>query len=378
MHRLPSTTTWINSIPLADLVKILSDKLNQYRFRLVVLTALAWAFADLLFLVLTLDDIFIPKIAPHFVNPGLLVARLILVFILSLLAAYLMVYRLRNIYFTSSFSSRILYRTALVLIFTLAYCVSIGTVHLVYADDKPWYQAVGAAVVIMFKTNWFWIKLVFWALIYTATTIMYEVYEKYAPGTFFKILVGRYRIPKEEDRIVMFLDLRDSTPIAEKLGHHLYFNFIRDFIYDLSFALVENRGIIYQYVGDEIVVSWKNHPKNVQRCIRSLVDARKILQRDSDHYRRQYGIIPEFRCGIHRGMVTIGEIGLVKKDLAMSGDTMNTAARIRSACNDFREKFLVSEAFLQVSQLQDFQVKYLGSVELKGKSNETKLYSLQL
>ncbi|MCG7858325.1 adenylate/guanylate cyclase domain-containing protein [Flavihumibacter sediminis] len=363
---------------MPDIFKLFRDNLQRYRFRLVLITACFWTLVDMLFLVMTFDDIFIPKIAPHLVDPGLLLWRTVVVFFLSFATAYLMVYKLRNIYFSKGFFVRFIYRSLLILGFVLIYCLLIGTIHLMYNDQENLFNAVPAAVMIMFRTNWFIIKLVFWLIVYFGTLVMYEVYEKYAPGTFFRILTGRYRTPQQENRIVMFIDLKDSTPIAEKLGHEAYFHFIRDFILDLSTALVENRGIIYQYVGDEIVVSWTTNAKNVKRCIRSLVEARRLVQKDGDHYRREYGINPEFRCGIHTGMVTIGEIGLVKKDLAMSGDTMNTAARIRSACNDFNEKFLLSEDFLKLSDLKDFQVKFLGNVELKGKSAEIKLYALQV
>lgn len=62
----------------------------------------------------------------------------------------------------------------------------------------------------------------------------------------------------------MFIDLKDSTPIAEKLGHQNYFLFIREFIYNLSLALIEHNGIIYQYVGDEILVSLKYNKDNME------------------------------------------------------------------------------------------------------------------
>ena len=55
----------------------------------------------------------------------------------------------------------------------------------------------------------------------------------------------------------MFLDLRSSTAIAEKLGEERYFNFIKDVFKDVTPAIIYAKGEIYQYVGDEIVVSWK-------------------------------------------------------------------------------------------------------------------------
>ena len=62
----------------------------------------------------------------------------------------------------------------------------------------------------------------------------------------------------------MFIDLKDSTPIAEKLGTVEYFRFIRQFIEIVSTALLEYNGRIYQYVGDEVVVSRLYNTKNAK------------------------------------------------------------------------------------------------------------------
>jgi adenylate cyclase len=102
------------------------------------------------------------------------------------------------------------------------------------------------------------------------------------------------------------------------------------------------------------------------------------LQKNSEQFRRIYGVIPEFRVGIHLGDVTVGEIGVVKKDIAMSGDTMNTTARIRSACSELNQKFIVSKDFRDNIDLEAWQTESLGKVELKGKGNGVELFSLKI
>src|ERR1700741_356396 len=126
---------------------------------------------------------------------------------------------------------------------------------------------------------WLFQKVPYWILLFVMTQLIIEVNEKYAPGVFLDIMLGRYKEPKIEKRIVMFMDLKDSTPIAEKLGHQLYFKFIRDFIYHLSNALIEYNGRIYQYVGDEIVVSWLYSHSNARKAMDALIEARKNLQK---------------------------------------------------------------------------------------------------
>ena len=54
----------------------------------------------------------------------------------------------------------------------------------------------------------------------------------------------------------MFLDLDDSTTIAEKLDDLKYHTFVNEFFKDITQSILFTKGEIYQYVGDEIVVSW--------------------------------------------------------------------------------------------------------------------------
>ena len=69
---------------------------------------------------------------------------------------------------------------------------------------------------------------------------------------------------------------------------------------------------------------------------------------------------------------------MIKKDLAMSGDTMNTTARIRSACNELNHNFIVSKQFIENIDLKEWQSKSLGLVELKGKGSGVELFMLNI
>lgn len=92
---------------------------------------------------------------------------------------------------------------------------------------------------------------------------------------------------------------------------------------------------------------------------------------------KRYGVCPTFKAGIHSGEVTAGVIGIVKKDLVYSGDTLNTAARIRSKCHELDESFVVSGDFLiDFSTPFAYRVNEIGEMEFKGKSEKEKLFSV--
>jgi adenylate cyclase len=176
----------------------------------------------------------------------------------------------------------------------------------------------------------------------------------------------------------MFIDLRNSTPIAEKLGSKEYFQFIRDFIFCISAGIMEHGGRIYQYVGDEVVAWWPSSPANAKKVIASLIASRKILNKNTEVFKSAYGILPEYKAGIHAGTVTVGQVGISKKELVMSGDTINTASRIRSACTDLNQKFLVSKDMVDLVGMEAWQSESLGLVDMKGKNQLIELFALRI
>ena len=98
---------------------------------------------------------------------------------------------------------------------------------------------------------------------------------------------------------------------------------------------------------------------------------------NSKYFVERYGVVPEFKAGIHVGEVTVGEIGIVKKDIAMSGDTMNTTARIRSTCTDLDRKYLASKDLLDGVEI-NWPLERLGLIELKGKADSIELFGLNI
>lgn len=211
---------------------------------------------------------------------------------------------------------------------------------------------------------------VFWGFIFMGTIILLMIYDKYGPGNFRNLLLGRYFHPREEERIFMFLDIRSSTTIAEKLGDRKFFRFIHDFINDATEPILYTKGEIYQYIGDEIIVSWKmkNGLENAN-CIACFFEVKAAMQRANKHYLKHYNQIPEFKAGLHYGSVISGEIGAVKKEIVFYGDVLNTASRIQSECNTHQLDLLLSDDLLNLINLpKRYLAKPIGKIRLRGKA----------
>ncbi len=245
-------------------------------------------------------------------------------------------------------------------------------------------------VVMAGYTGGFQLNKLSWQLLFTILVIYYffmtllinfinQVNKKYGPGVLVPLLLGKYRMPREEKRIFMFMDLKSSTTHAEKLGHLRYSAFIRDSFLDINHVVSSYDAEIYQYVGDEIVLSWKlKEDKNNAACVHFYFACNDEFRKRSAYYLDLYELVPEFKAGVHGGIVTAVEIGDIKRDIAYHGDVLNTAARIQGLCNEYGQSLLLSQELLSSIDLpQSLQAVRLESVILKGKVREVEIVGIQ-
>jgi len=181
-----------------------------------------------------------------------------------------------------------------------------------------------------------------------------------------QFLQGRFYTPREEERIIMFLDLQSSTQLAEKLGHIHYSMLIQDCFNDLG-VVMENEAEIYQYVGDEVILTWKlQDGQRNQNCINAFFNYKNQLAKKREYYLQKYDCLPFFKAGMNAGIVTVTEVGKYKKEIAFHGDTMNTAARIQAKCNDFNCELLISGYLKDQLSKKGFEYSKLGSIAFEG------------
>jgi adenylate cyclase len=205
-----------------------------------------------------------------------------------------------------------------------------------------------------------------------------EVSENIGHGVLINLFTGRYHHPTEERRIFMFSDMKASTAIAERLGHVRYFEFLKEYFADVSDAIASHSGDVYQYVGDEIVVSWRLlDGRDAADCIRCLMAMKRDLAKRGEWYRETFGVIPTFKAGLHCGPVTTGEIGVLKKDIIFTGDVLNATARIQALCNELDVDVLISGHLMShLAPDPEFRVESLGSWELRGREEVVELFTI--
>lgn len=252
-----------------------------------------------------------------------------------------------------------------ILLFAMAFLYNALRMELAAAAGAGWTN-----VVVNMTGPSFLSTMVTWGALVLATQFMLQVNEKFGPGILWKLITGRYYQPREEERIFMFLDLKASTAMAEQLGHRRFFELLREVYQDITWPVTACGGEIYQYVGDEIVITWPPR-RGLQDgdCIRCFFEVEEALEERRPSYLARFGVVPSFKAGAHVGLATVGEIGVVKKDIVFSGDVLNTTARIQGECNRHRVNLLASSDLMErMGARDDWHAVPIGEIPLRGKA----------
>ena len=235
------------------------------------------------------------------------------------------------------------------------------------------------------EEGWWQTSQIFWIIVgyFLICSIIFSFVkianDKFGKGVFFNLLLGKYRKPREEKRIFMFLDLQASTTIAEKLGHYNYSELIQDCFYDLNRIVTKYDAGTYQYVGDEAVLSWtyKRGIKN-NNCVKLFFHFQDRIKKREKYYLKKYNLVPVFKAGIHGGKLIVTEVGTVKKEIAYHGDVINTSARIQGECNKYKELLLSSNILINdLSLSSKYKTEFIGKIELKGKEEKLDISAIR-
>jgi adenylate cyclase len=301
-------------------------------------------------------------------------ASIIMGLAMGLLEVYVLNHKFRN----RSFAAHITIKTA---IYTAAVIVFITGVRVIY-NSLYRHLSIADPEIVRIPLNslgsvYFWSIVTYAGTIVAVSLLFAEIRHHMGHGVLRNYFTGRYRKPKEEERIFMFLDMKSSTTIAEQMGHVDYFGLLNRYYADMTEAILASSGEICQYVGDEIVISWTlSAGVWDNNCLVCFFRIKDRLEGQAAHYLKAFGRVPGFKAGLHCGHVTTGEIGSVRKDIIFTGDVMNTTARIQCLCNEHEVDILVSEALMTKLKVDRYQVREIGMRELKGKDEKVRLYTV--
>jgi adenylate cyclase len=209
-------------------------------------------------------------------------------------------------------------------------------------------------------------------------SFLFEVNRLLGQNVLLSFVTGRYHRPLVEQRIFLIMDLKNSTAAAERLGEVDFHRLLNRLVTDLSGPIVLHNGEIYKYVGDELIASWPlAQGLRDATCVRACFVALTRLVAHGADYEREFGTAAQIRASLHCGPVVVGEMGSIKKEIALLGDALNTAARLVDACRDSGESVIASAELLDRLVLPPgVAARSLGLIQLRGKEQAIKLCAL--
>ncbi len=222
------------------------------------------------------------------------------------------------------------------------------------------------------------VLVVYTLVIYTLLVLLLQINNLLGEGVLWKFILGKYHKPREEERIFMFLDMKSSTMIAEKLGHVRFYELLNELFHEISRPVIMTKAEIYQYIGDEMVLTWEvEDGLNNLNCLRTFFMFKENIEKKNESYFHRFGVKPEFKAGLHFGKVISAQIGDLKREIVYNGDVLNTTSRIQNECNKYNRSFLVSGILKdRLKQSPEFQWERIDTVTLRGKETEVELYSV--
>lgn len=208
------------------------------------------------------------------------------------------------------------------------------------------------------------------------STLM-QINQLLGPGVLLNFIRGRYHQPRHEERLFLFIDLRGSTAIAERIGDINFHRLLNQFLSDIGDVMADQGGSIDKYVGDEVIVTWRlnNRP---QRAFEAVFEARARLASQAALYLARFDAAPDFRAVLHAGPVVVGEMGDQKREIALLGDTINTTAKLEQWAKTAAQPVIASSAALDAAgALPNMKITSLGEQMLPGKTQPLELFAVE-
>ncbi len=301
-------------------------------------------------------------------------------FFMGTIQGVIEIFWFKKIFNQTSFWAKLILKSLFYLFFIFIFLISITFVNNSYLYNAPLFAPVVINSMHAFITEFSFWSIIIYIGIILDIALFYSEIKDYIGENVLSNYLGKYHKPKQETRIFMFLDMKSSTSIAESLGHQKYFELLQAYYADMTSAILETSGEVYQYVGDEIVVTWTEvqglYKNNCLRCFSKIT---QTINSKKDDYITSFGLIPEFKAGYHTGVVTVGNIGIIRKELIYTGDILNTAARIQEECNSLNSKILISEELAEKLEKHDkLSLVKVKNLLLRGKKQAIQLYQVNL
>lgn len=193
---------------------------------------------------------------------------------------------------------------------------------------------------------------------------------------------GKVNLAGEEiEATILFSDIRDFTPLSEKLSPPELIKFLNVYFSHITGPIMKHKGVINKFIGDAVmaifspVFGTEDHAEAALRSALEMRGALKEFNADEKHPSVAFGV------GLHTGALVAGNVGTENRlEYTVLGDTVNVASRIESQTKAQNTEILISGALhAEIDQGRFPAARFVecGPVLMKGKSEPLSLYKVE-
>ena len=176
---------------------------------------------------------------------------------------------------------------------------------------------------------------------------------------------------------VMFLDIRNFTPFAEKKEPEEVVQYLNK-LFDFMISIIDkHHGIVNQFLGDGFMTTF-GAPVTIGNSCQNAVDAAcEILETLAN--KNFTGDIKETRVGIgiHNGKAITGNIGSsVRSQYSVTGNVVILASRIEQLTKQYDAQILISSEVYECIKLKTKSAESIGTISIKVRIMPIELYKI--
>ena len=208
---------------------------------------------------------------------------------------------------------------------------------------------------------------------FVSTDVAHELWEKRGQAS----LAGENRTVT-----IIFTDIRNFTTLSESEPSNQVVEWLNDYFGRMNRIVESHGGHINKYIGDGLMIVFgapvdrgdKEEARAAVKCGLAMLDEVERMNQDWKGTGRP---IIKIGCGIHTGMATCGVVGAERRlEYTVIGDTVNLSARLESTTKEFQVPLLISEPTAKLLG-DEYVLKALGEVKVKGKTLNTAVYTIE-
>ncbi|BAY86442.1 adenylate/guanylate cyclase [Calothrix parasitica NIES-267] len=206
-------------------------------------------------------------------------------------------------------------------------------------------------------------------------------YGRFVPHEYLKFLSKESIIDVElgdhvsKEMAVMFSDIRSFTTLSESMTPQENFDFVNNYLRQVSPVIRDNTGFIVKYLGDGMMAVF---PNGADDAVAAGIGKLKKVE-EQNIQRIEKGLLPiKVGIGVHFGHMMVGMVGETAR---MQGDAfsdnVNLTARLESLTKFYGVSLVVSEQALEhLSNPEKYQMRFLDRVIVKGRSEPIAIYEI--